>query len=279
MDRSQGRQAHGRRARVNAISATIERRAGDAIEEYAARARLCRLFAGAFIEEPSKAYLEALRAPAAMASLAAMGARFDTDFTDPPLECLAEALACEWTALFAAPGGCSPLESVRLTGRMHQEPFHGVREAYRRAGFRASAGRFAVAEDQLGVELLFCASMLDRVEAALRGGEAQAHDAALKELKRFWTLHPGRWTRGYASLVERATMHSFFREIARLLREFVEGEIEDLGLRVDDVDGGRIEVPKAEIAIAVDPDEPECNACVARSVEPDAGVAPITFHR
>lgn len=263
---------------MSAMSPVVEESGCEAPAEYAARASLCRLFAGAFVEEPSRAYLEALRAPRAMESLAAMGARFDGDFTDPPLDLLAEELACEWTTLFASPGGCPPLESVRLTGRMQQEPFHGVREAYRRGGFRVAQGRFAVADDQLGMELLFSACLLERAQAGLEGGDIALHDAAVKDLRRFWALHPGRWIRGYAALVERAAMHSFFREIARLLREFAEGEIDALGLGVDDVDGGRLEVPKADVAIAVNPDEPECNACVAQSANARSTVVPITFH-
>ncbi|HET9581072.1 MAG TPA: molecular chaperone TorD family protein [Usitatibacter sp.] len=253
--------------------------AAELLEEYSARANLCRLFAGAFAEEPSAAYVAAIRAPAARAALAAMGARFDEDFEAPTDSELAEALACEWTTLFAAPGGCTPIESVRMTGRMQQEPFHAVREAYRRAGFKVSPGRFSVVDDQLGVELLFAASLLDRMRAAAERHDLLLQDRTLKELQRFWALHLGRWVRGYASLVERATMHSFFRELARLLREFAGEEIEALHVRVDDIDGGRLEVPKSEVAIDVDPDEPECNACVARSASASPAIAPIVLHR
>lgn len=250
----------------------------EVLEEYSARANLCRLFAGAFAEEPSEAYVAALRTPQSREALAAMGARFDADFEVASDGELAEALACEWTTLFASPGGCPPIESVRMTGRMQQEPFHAVRETYRRAGFKVAPGRFSVVDDQLGVELLFVASLLERIRAAIECHDLLQQDRTLKELQRFWVLHLGRWVRGYASLVERATLHSFFRELARLLREFAEGEIEALHVRVDDIDGGRLEVPKSEIAIDVDPDEPECNACVARSAASPT-MAPIVLHR
>lgn len=255
--------------------APVAERGVEASEDYAARARLHRLFAGAFVEEPSASYLAALRSPESMAALHAMGARFDADFIEADGAGLQEALACEWTTLFASPGGIPPVESVRLTGRMQQEPFHGVREAYRRAGVRVAAGRFSVPDDQLGMELLFSAALLEAAEAASHRDDRAVHGQAVRALQRFWALHPGRWVRGYCTLVERTTLHSFYREMARLLRAFAEGEIESLGLRVEDVDKGRAHVPKAEVAIAVDPDEPECNACVTQG----ATVAPITFHR
>ncbi len=262
------------------MSTVLDRIEADPTEraaEYAARANLCRLFAGAFAEEPSQAYLSAIRSPQSRAALAAMGARFDADFEEADDETLAAAVACEWTALFGSPGGCAPLESVRLTGRMQQEPFHGVRQAYRRAGYTVRPGRFSVSDDQLGVELAFAACLLDRAQGALERGDPQLHDRSVKELQRFWALHLGRWVRGYAALVECAAMHSFYREMARLLAAFAEGEIEALGIRVEDVDTGRMRVPKADVAIEVDPEEPACNACVAGSTR-DASPRPITFH-
>ncbi len=262
------------------MSTVLDRIEADPTEraaEYAARANLCRLFAGAFAEEPSQAYLAAIRSPQSRAALAAMGARFDADFEAVDDETLASAVACEWTALFGSPGGCAPLESVRLTGRMQQEPFHGVRQAYRSAGFVVQPGRFTVSDDQLGVELLFAACLLDRAKDALEGGDAARHDRAVKDLQRFWALHLGRWVRGYARLVEQVSMHSFYREMARLLADFSDGEIEALGIRVEDVDPKRMRAPKAEVAIEVDPDEPECNACVERTTKGSAP-QPITFH-
>ncbi|MFZ5462119.1 MAG: hypothetical protein ACOZB1_00980, partial [Pseudomonadota bacterium] len=82
-----------------------------------------------------------------------------------------------------------------------------------------------------------------------------------RETKRFWTLHLGRWVRGYARLVQRAAEHSFYREMARLLEAFAEQEIALLRLRVEDQDLGREVVPKSEVQVAFNPDEPVCNAC------------------
>ena len=264
---------------MNAPIRDVDAERARVIDDYAAGAGFCRLLAGAFAEEPSRRYLAALRTPEALESLRSMGATFDADFLEAEADALHEALACEWAMLFAAPGGFPPAESVRLTGRTQQEPFHAVRAFYRAAGFQVVPGRFAIADDHLGVELIFVGTLMDRAGAALADGNDAAHVGALKDLKRFWVLHLGRWIRGYASLVERVAFHSLFREMARLLGAFAESEIEALGVRVEDVDGGREKVPLAEVAIQVDPDEPECNACVARSVERQAGVIPITVQR
>lgn len=230
-------------------------------EELLARATVCRLLAGVFAEEPSQAFLEALRAPESLASLAEAGLRFERDFLEEEADRLAYALSVEFTTLFAASGGFPPVESVRLTGRYQQEPHFAVKETYRRAGFELKKGRFFVFEDQLGVELSFVAELLERCAAALGRDDQAEFRRQERELKRFWTVHLGKWVRGYARLVERAAEHSFYREMAKLLGEFAEGEIAALRLRIEDQDKGRLVVPKSEVKVEFNPDEPVCNAC------------------
>jgi len=229
--------------------------------ELRVRAAFYQLLAGAFVEEPGRDYLAALRQPEALADLAELGVRFDADFTETELGALVEALACEYTVLFTAPGGCPPVESARLTGRIQQEPFHKVKTTYAQAGFSLQPGRFALFEDQLGVELLFVAAILERLALAVEDADTTSSKRLEKEIKRFWALHLGRWVRGYTTLLGRVTVHSFYREIARLLKAFAEEELALLGVHVEDVDGGKDVVPKAEISLEFNPDEPVCGAC------------------
>lgn len=234
--------------------------------ECRARAAVYRLLAGVFIEEAAPGFLAALRAPAALRQLAEAGVRFDADFIEPPIEALTEALAVEYATLFAASGGFPPVESVRLYGRYKQEPNFETMQAYRRHGFALRPGRHEVFADQLGVELLFVAELLERGAALLETGDGIAYRRLEKEIKRFWTQHLGRWVRGYAQLVERASAHSFYREMGRFLLGFAEEEILAMGLRIDDADHGRLQVPKAEIKVEFDPNEPVCNGCVSEAL-------------
>ncbi len=231
------------------------------VAECRARANVYRMLAGVFLEEPSAKYLGALRSPEAMATLKAMGVEFGADFIDASPAQLQETLACEYAVLFVVAGGCPPVESVRLTGRYQQQPFFEVRDFYKKHGFEISNGRFAVFEDQLGVELTFVAEMLDRAAHNLDSWDVQSYTHLEKEIKRFWALHLGKWVRGYATLLERASEHSFYRQMAGLLGNFAEWELDLLGVRVDDLDGGKLKVPKAKIEYEFDPDEPVCDAC------------------
>lgn len=232
-------------------------------DEVAARAHMYRLLAGVFIEEPQPGFLAALRSAESLAELADAGVRFDADFVDADLQSLADALAVEFTSLFLASGGFPPLESVRLTGYLQQGPTMALRALYHQYGFQGVESRFHVYEDQLGVELLFVAELLDRILAAIDRGDRVTAARIDKEVKKFWTQHLGRWVRGYAALVARATEHSFFRGMALLLARFAQEEIDSMRLRVSDEDQGRLVVPKVAPELEEDRDAPVCGACAS----------------
>lgn len=246
--------------------------------ECAARTNVYRLLSGAFVEEPGPSFVQAMRRAEVLQSLAGVGMRFDADFTAPDTDSLCERLACEYTMLFAATGGFPPVESVRLTGRYKQDPHFKVRRTYAEWGFVLHKARFEVFPDQLGVELMFVAELLERCSIALARGDEAGFRRVEREVKRFWTQHLGRWVRGYAGLIEQAAEHSFYREMARLLGGFADEEIAAMGLRIDDLDHGRAVVPKAEIRVEFNPDEPVCNSCEGVPTGPSRAAAVHTLH-
>lgn len=243
-------------------------------EELLARAQIYRILAGVFVEEPSRSFLQALRASDMLQSLRQMGLVFDADFLDADLAMLEDALACEYATLFASSGGFPPVESVRLTGRFKQEPHFQVLGIYRRMGFEVRRGRFEVFADQLGIELMFVAELLEQASLALANGDTVDYKRLDKEIKRFWALHLGRWVRGYSGLIARAANHSFYREMARFLGGFASEEVDALGLsNLDDLDRGQLEVPKLDVKVEFNLDEPVCGGCTPR--RPDGGAARV----
>lgn len=232
------------------------------VADWRARAAVYHLLSGVFVEEPGSEFVAALRTPAALTELAEAGLRFDADFLATPPSELVEALAIEYTQQFASSGGFPPVESVRLTGRYKQQPNFDTMQTYKRLGFVLRPGRFEVFADQLGIELMFVAELLERGATALEQGDAVTQRRLEKEIKRFWTQHLGRWVRGYSRLIERTAEHSFYREMARFLGGFAAEEIEAMGLRIEDADQARLEVPKDEIRVEFNPNEPVCNGCM-----------------
>lgn len=231
-------------------------------QECQARERIYRVLAGVFVEEPSVAFLTTMGNADWLRSLAQVGVKFDADFLDTDTATLSDVLACEYATLFASSGGFPPVESVRLTGRFKQEPHFQVTAIYKRLGFTQVKGRFDVFADQLGMELMFVAEMLGRCASALANDDLATYKTLEKEIKRFWSLHLGRWVRGYSSLITRAANHSFYREMARFLNGFAIEEIAAMGLsRLDDLDQGQLVIPKSEITLEFNPDEPVCGEC------------------
>lgn len=218
----------------------------EAAEDCAARVGIYRLLSSVFAEEVGPEFLQALRQPDSMAALSDAGLRFDSDFTDAPLEQLVDDVACEYASLFASPGGAAPVESIRRTGRAQQEPFYEVKADYQRLGFTLQQGRFSTTEDQLGAELSFIAALLERAATAAQANDEKEFRRMDREIKRFWTMHLGRWVRGYAQVVASTTEHSFYREMAKFLHAFGEDEVLRMKLKVEDTDGRPPEEPKHE---------------------------------
>ena len=250
--------------------------------ECLARARIYRVLGGVFVEEPSIEFLRTMGDAAWLRSLAQAGISFGSDFLDTDLHTLADVLACEYATLFASSGGFPPVESVRLTGRFKQDPHYQITALYQRLGFAQRQGRFDVFADQLGMELTFVAEMLERCAQAAANDDAATFRQLGKEIKRFWSLHLGRWVRGYSGLIARASNHSFYREMARFLHGFATEEIAAMGLtRLEDLDQGQLVIPKSEITLEFNPDEPVCGECPSGAAErtppPGQGrVIPIT---
>lgn len=231
-----------------------------------ARADTLRLLSGVFVEEAATGFLAALRTPEMLEQFASLGLCFDADFLTPSLAELADALAVEYATLFAASGGFPPVESVRLFGRYKQAPNHDTMRFYQDHGFVLRPGRHEVFADQLGVELLFVAELLARTAALFDAGDEVGARRNEKAIKRYWVLHLGRWVRGYAQLIARTAQHSFYREMARFLAAFAAEEIAALGLNIEDIDQGKAIVPKVEVKVEFDPEEPVCNACVGEAL-------------
>lgn len=250
--------------------------------ECTARARIYRVLAGVFVEEPSEEFLATMGDVAWLRSLERVGVKFEADFLDKDLSILADVLACEYATLFASSGGFPPVESVRLTGRFKQDPHYQITALYQRLGFTQAKGRFDVFADQLGMELMFVAEMLERCAQAADNDDVTTYKKLDKEIKRFWSLHLGRWVRGYSGLITRAANHSFYREMARFLHGFATEEIAAMGLtRLDDLDQGQLVIPKSEITLEFNPDEPVCGECPSGAAErvpaPGQGrIIPIT---
>ncbi len=214
------------------------------ISDLHTRAGWYRLLAGVFAEEPKSDFLQALLDDKCHAALIELGVQFDDDVLKIDLTELVENLACEYTMLFIAPGGFPAVESVRLQGGFSQNSMAEVKNIYQTEQIVIKNNGFNTFDDHLSAELGFLAIMFERQANAMEHNDGIEAKRLEKVIKRFWVQHPGRWVRGFATLIEEVAEHSFYREMSILLNAFTESELELLKITVNDDDGGRWRAPK-----------------------------------
>ena len=220
--------------------------------EYDARASLCRLLAGVFVEEADADFVRALRCPEVLASLAAAGVCFK-----PILDAegaLVERLACD-TPPCSRPAVAPPVESVRLTGRYKQDPHFQVARTTR-SGASSWARALRAVPDQLGVERCSSPTLSVTVGHSPPATSARpAHRARPQASGRSISRAGCAATpasRGSPSIP--SPWHG------RLPQGFAGEEIAAMGLRIDDESRPR-RGPEEQIRVEFNPDEPVCNGC------------------
>lgn len=129
-------------------------------------------------------------------------------------------LAEEYAALFIVSGGLSPYESVRLKGLLCQEPSTEVEEFYKRCGLVLKEKWKKTFPDHLGLELEFMGYLCDKEAEA----DGSANNSWFDYQREFFESHLGRWCMEYLHDLQKCSFHPFYREIAKITRQFLESE-------------------------------------------------------
>lgn len=108
-----------------------------------------------------------------------------------------------------------PYESVYTSdkGLMMQDAYSDAVRVYRSAGFAKNAD-FSEPEDHIAVELAFVAAQLGRASEALRAGDAEGAEEALRSAFAFARGHLLNWVDRFAADVEKAAGEGFYRDLA-----------------------------------------------------------------
>lgn len=198
--------------------------------------QLHAFLAALYREEVDPRMLRALRDPVVASSLAQAGVVLDPRVRDGPEAEVLEELAVEYAALFLGPGGhISPYESVYAendTGTLWGEQTVAVRRYFRAAGFECD-GKHAGIPDHVSVELEFMSALAGHEAEAWARGDRGAAANALEYQQEFMNDHLGTWVFRFCERVADTAELPFYRDIARLTSEFLEGEREDIPRRLD----------------------------------------------
>ncbi len=194
------------------------------------------LLATLFRMEITAELLQSLREPELAETLREAG--FDLtelEATDVPDHVVLESLATEFAALFLGPGEhISPHESVH-SGRSDRPGLWGeetvqVRRFVKALGYDYEADYHGL-PDHISVELELMATLARHEAEALHRGDLAAAVNALDFQDEFMREHLLTWVPGFCTKVAEHAQSAFYRSLARLTREFLVEEAEEVGRR------------------------------------------------
>ncbi len=206
----------------------------DRSEVAEARSNMYGFLATLYREAPTADLLRWINDPPVQAALADAGVTLDQDFFELPEEQLLLELAVEFTALFIGPGKhISPHESVHTRGgegSLWGESTTAVRRFIESCGVEYRS-EYRGIPDHISVEMEFMQAVVGREALAWTDGDTVLAMECLQTEMQFLNRHLTPWVPRFCEKVVATTGLPFYRDVARLTKEFIEidtAEIADL---------------------------------------------------
>lgn len=195
------------------------------------RSNLYGFLAAVYRQEPTLPLLRRVRGGRMRKALAAAGVVFGADVLDRPERELIEDLAVEYTRLFIGPGRhIPPYASVHVKGE--EGSLWGPSTAWAKR-FIESTGLgyrpdYRGLPDHISVELEFMQQLTKHEARALEGRDEDKVGALRQLQKEFLAAHLAAWVPSFCDKVAAQAELSFFREMAKLTKDFIRSESEIL---------------------------------------------------
>jgi TorA maturation chaperone TorD len=204
------------------------------IETATQRSNIYGLLSLIYCAEVSKELLQYIREPEFLSVLSDMGAELEDDFLKGSEDKLIEDLAVEYTKLFLGPGKhISPHESIhhdtgdgdwgQLWGRSTVE----IKKFIETAGLEYKP-EYTGLPDHISVELEFMQQATKRETQALEEKDSDGLLYCLKMEKMFIEDHLLKWVPIFCDKIISEAELSFYREIAKVTKNFMEFEQKEI---------------------------------------------------
>jgi TorA maturation chaperone TorD len=220
---------------MNDSGGTLELHPEDLARTATQVSHLHGFLAAVFRNELSAELLRQLRSDELRTTLAAAGAELADSLSGGSEAELLEGLAVEYAALFLGPGGhISPHESVYAeggTGNLWGAETVAVRRFIERLGFQYDKSYSGV-PDHVSVELELMSELARRESVAWKNGDKDQAANCLEYQQEFMRDHLCTWIYTFCDRVVTTAQLPFYREMARLLADFLRGEEEDIERRL-----------------------------------------------
>jgi len=216
------------------------------------RSNVYGLLATIFQKELTKTLLKQVKDPAFLSVLSDQGVQLGDDVLQKPDDEVIEDLAIEYTSLFLGPGKhISPHESVHHErddgdwGALWGKSTVEVKKFIETAGLKYTSDYTGI-PDHISVELEFMQQVTKREAQAW---EEKDHDGALyclKMEKKFMDEHLAPWIPVFCDKIISHAELSFYREMAKLTKNFIELEKEEIDKYLSEAqNGASSKIPKS----------------------------------
>ena len=198
------------------------------------RSTVYGFLAAIYRQEVSSDLLQQIRDSRFMGVLTELGVELNNGFFKKPEKELLDALSVEYARLFLGPGKhISPHESVHHKrddgqwGQLWGKSTAEVKKIIESSGLEYKT-EYTGLPDHISVELEFMQQVILREEQAWQDEDNETALLCLENEKNFVNEHLFRWIPDFCEKVIEATESSFYREMARLTRSFIEFEKQEL---------------------------------------------------
>lgn len=215
---------------MNLEGMSIRNRYREGAEKAAQRSNIYSLLALIYRKEVTREFLRLLKESDLLSGLMELGAAFDDDFLHCPDSQLVEDLAAEYTRLFIGPGPhLSPHESVYHErtdgdwGTLWGADTVAVKKFIETSGMKYRRDYRGLPDD-ISVELEFMKELTDKESQAWEETDEKGALYCLKMERKFLDEHVLQWMPAFCDKVMEHAAHSFYREIARITKNFIDIE-------------------------------------------------------
>lgn len=176
-----------------------------------------------YSKEPSQEFLRSFRAPAFLRLLKELDIELGEDFKNRPLEKLVDELAIEYTQLFIGPGRhIYPYESAYRDGKegVSSNTAIQIKNIIESSGLQYRSD-FRDNFDHISIELEFMEKITGEEAKAWKKKNRKRAIEFQKFKKRFVDEHLSKWVPEFSDRVIKETTLSFYREMAKLTKEYI----------------------------------------------------------
>ena len=204
------------------------------------RSSIYGFLAAIYRQELTSELLQQMKAHRFQEVLSNLGVKLNNGFFQNSEKELLEKLAIEYTRLFVGPGKhISPHESVHhkkeggQSGQLWGELTAEVKRIIESSGLEYKS-EFTGMPDHISVELEFMQQVVQREAQAWEAGDDETARLCLKNEKNFVDDHLLGWIPDFCEKVIETAEVPFYREMARLTRNFIEFEKQELKKLTED---------------------------------------------